>query len=252
MTQSHDEPPPSIGRVQTRYDTSEEIAKRAKVTIEKVSAEQLPLYAPRLSAIIHAHMLLGMSTFFTFPYTLTDSLHLFNNISSQLVTPSAKPSFPPPLGGIAMLVAKLYPSEQPLESIDMEGNPTAYPEIVGSVQLGFASMPNGAFRSEVKKMLVDTRYGGRGVGKALLRGLEEEARKWGSTTCMLDTEQNSFGEKLYRSCGWIELGVLPRFHWPPDKSQQRSTVFFYKHLDVDEDNPNGQVEKKQIPNGKSD
>ncbi|WVW86450.1 hypothetical protein I302_108498 [Kwoniella bestiolae CBS 10118] len=220
-----------IPPVGSKNPTSQEIARRARVVIEKVSAEEVPLIAPRLSAIVHQHMSLDISTYFTHPYTLTDSLKLFNSISPLLIPPSSAPSFPPPPGGIVMFVARLLPSEPTKESIDMEGNFTTHSEIVGSVQLQFASMPNGAFRSEVKKMLVDTRYGGRGIGKGLLRALEEEARRWGSTTCMLDTEQDSLGEKLYRSCGWTQLGVLPKFHWPPDKSEKRATVFYYKHLD---------------------
>ncbi|WRT69954.1 uncharacterized protein IL334_006945 [Kwoniella shivajii] len=226
-------------KVGKKNDSSEAIGKKAKVSIEIVSSDQLPSIAPRLASIVSSHMDLDMSTFFTFPYDLSSSLRLFTSITSSLIplTQEEKyqPSFPPPAGGIILLVAKLYPDEKPLGSIDMEGNPTGNQDIVGSVQLGFSGMPNGAFRSEVKRMLVDVRYGGRGIGKALLKRLEAEAIKWGSTTCMLDTEQGSFGEKLYRSCGWTELGVLPKFHWPPDKSEKRSTVFFYKHLDEDED-----------------
>lgn len=92
-----------------------------------------------------------------------------------------------------MFVARLSDSgvsdiETPLPSIDMEGNPTAHADIIGSVQLAFATMPNGAFRCEVRKMLVDTRYGGRGVGKALLGALELEAAKWGCTTIVSRTD----------------------------------------------------------------
>ncbi|WVR09672.1 hypothetical protein IAU60_006747 [Kwoniella sp. DSM 27419] len=209
--------------------SASEIAKKARVVIEKISARDIPAYAPRLASIVSSHMSLGTSTYFTYPYTLGSALSLFTSLTN-IVDPSTPPAFPPPLGGLVILVAKLYPDEEPLDSVDMEGNPTAHPEVVGSVQLAFANMPNGAFRSEVRKMLVDVRYGGRGVGKALLVALEEEAVRWGSTVCMLDTEQHSFGEKLYRSCGWTEMGVLPAFHWPPDRSEKRNTVFFYKHL----------------------
>ncbi|KAK8853466.1 hypothetical protein IAR55_004173 [Kwoniella newhampshirensis] len=212
----------------------EDMAEKAGIVIEKVSKDELPSYASRLAAIVSHHMSLGMSTYFTHPYTLSSALRIFTSLSNVIIDPdptTCPPSFPPPLGGVILFVAKLVDRASALDSIDMEGNPTRHPEVVGSVQLAFASMPNGAFRSEVRKMLVDVRYGGRGIGKILLRTLEDEARKWGSTVCMLDTEQHSFGERLYRSCGWTELGVLPRFHWPPDKSEKRNTVYFYKHLD---------------------
>nr|XP_031860350.1 uncharacterized protein CI109_004238 [Kwoniella shandongensis]KAA5527422.1 hypothetical protein CI109_004238 [Kwoniella shandongensis] len=259
-------------RVGERNATSGQVAQRARVVIERVSRDELPSIAPRLAAIVSSHMSLGMSTYFTHPYTVESALQLFTSLKDVIVDPEQEKKFPPPLGGVVLFVAKLVKTEMGegvfaesssasntvsrsidssgsssttssppsgtippstittpsststpnsssnsiqssssittpsstssststllnqitqtntdndalLPSLDMNGNPTPHPEIIGSVQLAFASMPNGAFRSEVRKMLVDVRYGGRGVGKALLGKLEDEAREWGSTIC---------------------------------------------------------------------
>src|SRR5262245_32330488 len=48
--------------------------------------------------------------------------------------------------------------------------------IVGSVQLAFASQQNAAHRAEVQRLLVHRRARRRGLGRALMLGLEAIAR----------------------------------------------------------------------------
>jgi hypothetical protein len=46
---------------------------------------------------------------------------------------------------------------------------------------------------------------------------------------MLDTESGSAGDKLYRSCGWREIGRVPDHAFKPD-GRLAETTMFYKWL----------------------
>jgi GNAT superfamily N-acetyltransferase len=83
-----------------------------------------------------------------------------------------------------MWVARLPPDDSPQPSVDMDGNPTGQEDIVGSVLLAFHVAPNGRFRTEVRKLLVDERYQRRGIGRTLMLQLEDAARAHGSTLCV--------------------------------------------------------------------
>src|SRR6478672_7167571 len=60
-------------------------------------------------------------------------------------------------------------------------------ELVGTVQLVHAWPPNSQHRADVAKLLVHRSARGQGVGRALMEGLEEEARVDGKTLLILDT-----------------------------------------------------------------
>ena len=82
--------------------------------------------------------------------------------------------------------------------------------IVGTVQLDLATPPNQPHRGEVKKLLVHPDARRRGVGRALMAAVEEQARQAGRSLLTLDTRTGDFAEPLYRSMGYIEAGVIPR------------------------------------------
>lgn len=83
-----------------------------------------------------------------------------------------------------MWVARLPDSETPLPALDVDGGETGHGDVVGSVQLAFHMAPNGQFRSEVRKLLVDERYQRRGIARRLMGVLEDAAREHGSTLCV--------------------------------------------------------------------
>jgi GNAT superfamily N-acetyltransferase len=101
--------------------------------------------------------------------------------------------------------------------------------IVGTVQLQPAWAPNQPHRADVAKLIVHRRARGRGVARALMRALEEAAVSAGFTLLVLDTCEASAAERLYRSLGWVRVGVVPGFALNPDGSMC-DTVFFYKSL----------------------
>jgi ribosomal protein S18 acetylase RimI-like enzyme len=83
--------------------------------------------------------------------------------------------------------------------------------VAGSVQLDLALRPNARHRAEVAKVMVHRAARRRGIGRALMVALEEEARRLGRTTLVLDTRQGDPSEGLYRSLGWHFAGAIPGY-----------------------------------------
>lgn len=101
--------------------------------------------------------------------------------------------------------------------------------LVATVLLMFAEQPNQPHRAEVGKMLVRASERRQGLGRRLLEAVEQAARDAGRTLLMLDTETGSAGDRLYRSCGWIEYGRVPGHALRPE-GRLAETTFFYKQL----------------------
>jgi GNAT superfamily N-acetyltransferase len=70
---------------------------------------------------------------------------------------------------------------------------------------GIKRLPDGA--CEIKRMYVVPEARGRGVAKALLVALEDEARKLGYTVARLDTgPRQPHAERMYREAGYADIG----------------------------------------------
>ncbi|MBA2679621.1 MAG: GNAT family N-acetyltransferase [Ktedonobacteraceae bacterium] len=102
--------------------------------------------------------------------------------------------------------------------------------IVGSVQLDLATQPNGLHRAEVQKLFVLQRARCHGIGRKLMHKVEQVARERGRTLLVLDTRQGDSAEQLYRSLGYEEVGVIPKYA-KSGAGTLDATVFFYKLLD---------------------
>src|SRR5262249_29407497 len=57
--------------------------------------------------------------------------------------------------------------------------------LVGSVQLDLAPMPNGSHRAEVQKLFVSRAARGRGIARALMHAVEDEAHRAGRRLLVL-------------------------------------------------------------------
>ena len=102
--------------------------------------------------------------------------------------------------------------------------------VVGTVQVKLElGYPNGRHRAEVSKLLVHRRGRGRGLGRALLATAEQGAIDSGCTLLVLDTETGGPAEDLYRSAGFVELGVMPE-HSADPWGALKPTTYFYKLL----------------------
>jgi GNAT superfamily N-acetyltransferase len=110
---------------------------------------------------------------------------------------------------------------------------TAEPEqgiVDGSVQLIPAPQENQAFRADLAKLLVHRRARRRGLGGALMRAAEDEARRIGRTLLTLDTETGSDAERLYARLGWTLYGHVPGYATTADNRERQTVSFFYKAL----------------------
>jgi GNAT superfamily N-acetyltransferase len=99
--------------------------------------------------------------------------------------------------------------------------------VIGSGQLDLAQRANGRHRAEVAKVMTLGGWRGRGVGRSVMLALEDEARRLGRSTLVLDTRQGDSSEALYQSLGWIRVGAVPRYARSAS-GDLHETVFYYK------------------------
>ena len=102
--------------------------------------------------------------------------------------------------------------------------------IVGTVQLDLATMPNQQHRAEVAKLLVHPDARRRGIARALMLALEETARAEKRTLLTLDTWTGSHAEALYKSLGYMVVGVIPRFARGSITDALEPATIMYKEL----------------------
>ncbi|WP_038164275.1 GNAT family N-acetyltransferase [Verrucomicrobium sp. BvORR106] len=115
------------------------------------------------------------------------------------------------------------------ERIVLVAEDTVSGMILGTVQLVLTMPDNQPHRADVAKMQVHRVARRRGVGSALLRAIEEEARQADRTLLVLDTVTGSDAERLYASHGWERCGVIPEYAlWP--QGGLCSTTVFYRQL----------------------
>ena len=100
--------------------------------------------------------------------------------------------------------------------------------ISGTVQVILAQPENQPHRGDVAKMLVHRRARRQGLGEALMRAAEQQARQAGKTLLVLDTASDS-AERLYRRTGWVECGRIPGYALLPT-GEPCATAYFYKQL----------------------
>lgn len=101
--------------------------------------------------------------------------------------------------------------------------------LAGTVTLAFATPQNQPHRADVAKLLVDPAARRHGLARALTERLEQEAIGAGRTLLTLDTRAGDAAERLYRSMGWQELGVIPGYSLTADGTFD-NTLFFWKRL----------------------
>jgi acetyltransferase len=101
-------------------------------------------------------------------------------------------------------------------------------DVIGMVHLALVKWPNGRHRADLQKLMVHTRARRRGIGLALMEAVEQVALAHGRTLLVLDTAGDG-ADELYRSSGWVEFGVVPRYAGLPDGTLV-ATMFFAKEL----------------------
>jgi len=102
-------------------------------------------------------------------------------------------------------------------------------KIIGCVQLSYITKANGLHRAEIEKLIVDIDSRGRGVAKALMKTLEEEATSRRRSLLVLDTRKGDDASQLYQNIGYCLAGEIPNFATNL-AGQLESTLYFYKIL----------------------
>ena len=101
--------------------------------------------------------------------------------------------------------------------------------IQGSVQVIPAPMPNQPHRADIAKLLVHRDARRKGLGRALMIAAEAETKALGRSLLTLDTRRGDAAEALYRSLGYTESGIIPRYAKNAD-GRFHDTVIFYKEI----------------------
>lgn len=100
-------------------------------------------------------------------------------------------------------------------------------DVAGAVQLALCTKRNGLHRADVEKLMVYSHYRQQGLGKMLMDEIELLAKQRQRTLLVLDTSDKNAASALYRKCGFIEAGSIPRFALSSG-GELESTSYFYK------------------------
>ena len=155
-----------------------------------------------LAGVLHACVHAGGSVSFVLPFSVEDAMAFWRD----QVLPAVH------AGSRRVLLARL-------------GG-----RVVGTVQLDLATPPNQPHRAEVKKLLVHPDARRRGIAKALMIAVETEARASGRSLLTLDTVTGGFAEPLYRSLGYMTVGIIPRYALNFNSSVLEATTVMCKEL----------------------
>jgi GNAT superfamily N-acetyltransferase len=101
--------------------------------------------------------------------------------------------------------------------------------LAGAVQLELAANQNARHRASVQKLAVLPELRGRGIGRALMRSVEDEARRAGRTLLVLDTREGGYAEKFYEDLGWVRSGRIPDF-MRDEAGHPHAAIVFHKNL----------------------
>lgn len=83
--------------------------------------------------------------------------------------------------------------------------------------LGYAGLRAVGVEGDVQTIAVEADARGRGIGRALLAALLDEAARRGVRELFLEVRaDNPVARALYESVGFREIGVRPRYYQPED------------------------------------
>jgi ribosomal protein S18 acetylase RimI-like enzyme len=173
-----------------------------RIDISIFTADDLARRVGELGALLHACVHDGASIGFVLPHTEEESEAFW----SGKVLPAVRD------GGRVLWVAQTNG------------------RIVGTVQLGYDTMPNQAHRAEVSKLLVHPAFRRRGIARALMAELERLAGELGRSLLTLDTRTGDMAEPLYASLGYRTAGVIPGYCRDAFEDRLDPTTIMYKVL----------------------
>jgi GNAT superfamily N-acetyltransferase len=166
-------------------------------TIRILTGAEAHAVIPALSEVLVDCVDGGASVGFMLPYGMDDAVLYWRGVADQVAA-----------GTTLLLVAEI------------DG------KIHGTVQVGFAQMPNQPHRGDLKKLLVHRAARGKGLSRLLMDEAERQASAHGKTLLVLDTATGSPAEAIYPRLGWIRTGTIPDYALWPDGGYCDTTIFY--------------------------
>ncbi|MEM9630745.1 MAG: GNAT family N-acetyltransferase [Pseudomonadota bacterium] len=102
-------------------------------------------------------------------------------------------------------------------------------KIAGVVMLALAPQDNGQHRAEVAKLMVHPLHRRKGIARKLMAAVDGLALSLDRWLLVLDTVTGDRAERLYPTCGYRKVGVIPDYAYGSHGSLDATTVF-YKDL----------------------
>ena len=96
----------------------------------------------------------------------------------------------------------------------------------GAIQLSIAPRQNSQHRGEIQKLMVNSQYRRRGVGRTLVAALESAAAARGLTLLVLDVRSGDAAEQLYRTAGYQLVGTVPGFTRSATGSFDPTSIYY--------------------------
>jgi len=118
------------------------------------------------------------------------------------------------------LVARLDDRKRVLLIVERAGG------LVGMAQLVFSGVGNASHRAEVQRVAVAEEVRGTGIGRALMRAVEDTARGHGVTLLWLTTHDGTDACRFYEAIGYTKLGVMPNYSRRPDGTLWPGAFYF--------------------------
>lgn len=182
-----------------RVKTAREPRSGAPPRIELLAADAVRSHRDSLAAILVECVEDGACVGYLKPYTHAQAVDRFEATAGQVAS------------GTALVLA----------AFDGE-------TLVGTVQIGLDGPCNQRHRGDVRKLLVLRRAQRHGLGEALMRSVETQARLRGLSLLCLDTATPA-AARLYRRLGWTQACTIPGYALAPDGAPCDAT-FFWKAL----------------------
>lgn len=176
------------------------------LTIERLDAAGLDACLPALSAVLADTVAADAAIGFVMPFDAADAAAYWR----EQVRPAVAG------GGRVLLAAQ------------RDGR------TIGTAQLDCATPANQPHRADVMKVAVAPAHRRKGVARALMQAIEAEAARRGRWLLTLDTRTGDAAEPLYRSLGYVAVGVIPDYAGNPFRDGRHRTTIMYKRLQLEE------------------
>ncbi|PCI85516.1 MAG: GNAT family N-acetyltransferase [Hyphomicrobiales bacterium] len=170
-------------------------------TISSITSTTIDAHLTDLAALLKVNVEDGASVSFILPFSQDDATAFWAN--------KIKPSLQ--ADNCILLVAMLNN------------------ELAGCVMLDYDMPVNQPHRADIAKLLVHPKFRRRGIARALMVEIEQQAMVQKRSTLVLDTA-NKAAEILYESLGYQPAGSIPNFGLNAQNLQLEPTTIMYKLL----------------------